>query len=332
MNENNKYYGLIYGQCIGDALGARYEFLTSEESVKKIKSDMKNNFLELLGGGFFKTEPGQITDDSEMAIIILKNLVKYKKYSQKKIAKAYINWFLSKPVDIGKTISRAINARKLAKNKDEMIKNSKELNMTSLSNGVLMRCSPLAIYLKKASDKKIKQIIRKECELTHPNPNIVSVSIIYIKAIINALKGLSKEKIYEKAIEDSKSNPNVYVILLDSKIRPEPTVAWINPEQVKFVNTDSLQFQGYFGVALQNTFYELMNGKSFEDSLINIIKRGGDTDTNACIAGALLGSYYGISKIPKKWINTIKNYNGSRHELNNTNKLEELIDSLVKLS
>jgi ADP-ribosylglycohydrolase len=329
MNNKNKYYGLIYGQCIGDALGARYEFLTSEESYKQIKLDMKKNFLPMLGGGFFKTEIGQITDDSEMAIVLLKNLIKYKTYSQKKVAKSYINWYNTKPIDIGKTISKAIYSRKLAKDKNDMIKNSQELNMSSLSNGVLMRCSPLAIYLRNASKKRIIKTIHKESELTHPNPNISSSCIIYVRAIINALKGLSKDKIYEKAIIDAKSNPNVYVILLDSKIRPEPTVAWINSEQVKFINTDSLQFQGYFGVALQNAFYELLNGTSFEESLINIIKRGGDTDTNACIAGALLGSYYGLNKIPKEWINNIKNYKGKRYELNNNDQLDNFIDELL---
>lgn len=34
--------------------------------------------------------------------------------------------------------------------------------------------------------------------------------------------------------------------------------------------------------------------------------RGGDTDTNACIVGALLGARFGIDEIPYEWIKTIK--------------------------
>uniref|UniRef100_A0A914QKY7 ADP-ribosylglycohydrolase n=1 Tax=Panagrolaimus davidi TaxID=227884 RepID=A0A914QKY7_9BILA len=34
--------------------------------------------------------------------------------------------------------------------------------------------------------------------------------------------------------------------------------------------------------------------------------RGGDTDTNACIAGALLGARFGVDEIPYEWIKTVK--------------------------
>jgi len=36
-----------------------------------------------------------------------------------------------------------------------------------------------------------------------------------------------------------------------------------------------------------------------------VIKKGGDTDTNGCIAAALLGSYVGASKIPESWKSTV---------------------------
>lgn len=42
---------------------------------------------------------------------------------------------------------------------------------------------------------------------------------------------------------------------------------------------------GYLGMALQTAYYELLNGSSFEQSLVDIMERGGDTDTNGCIAG-----------------------------------------------
>lgn len=45
---------------------------------------------------------------------------------------------------------------------------------------------------------------------------------------------------------------------------------------------------GYVGIALQTAYYELLNGSSFEQSLVDIMKRGGDTDTIGCIAGRFL--------------------------------------------
>lgn len=320
-----KTYGLIYGQCIGDALGARYEFDTSQEATSKVNSDMQGSYLPLLGNGFFKTEPGQITDDSEMALCILNSLVKYKKYKRSKIAKAYIKWFDSKPVDIGKTISRALFTRKKSKGKKDMIEISKELNYSSLSNGTLMRISPLALLYKNYSMKKIEKIVYKECELTHPNPIIKEVSWLYVLTLIQILKNKSKDEVYDSIIRECK-DARIYVILRDAKLRPEPTIIW--NEKVEFILSDSASCQGYFGVALQNAIYEYLNGHSFDNSMINIIKRGGDTDTNCAIAGALLGAHYGFQKIPKEWIDSIKNYKGSRSNLYSTKNLEELVKNI----
>ena len=35
--------------------------------------------------------------------------------------------------------------------------------------------------------------------------------------------------------------------------------------------------------------------------------RGGDTDTNAAISGALLGAVYGIESLPERWVKTVLN-------------------------
>ena len=35
--------------------------------------------------------------------------------------------------------------------------------------------------------------------------------------------------------------------------------------------------------------------------IVDAVRRGGDTDTNGAITGALLGALYGLSKIPYQW-------------------------------
>ena len=40
---------------------------------------------------------------------------------------------------------------------------------------------------------------------------------------------------------------------------------------------------------------------SFEDGVVATVMRGGDTDTNAAIAGALLGALYGAPAMPRQW-------------------------------
>jgi ADP-ribosyl-[dinitrogen reductase] hydrolase len=55
-------------------------------------------------------------------------------------------------------------------------------------------------------------------------------------------------------------------------------------------------------IALQNALHKLFHSGSFEEALISTVGYGGDTDTNAAIAGALLGAAHGREAIPPRWI------------------------------
>ena len=55
---------------------------------------------------------------------------------------------------------------------------------------------------------------------------------------------------------------------------------------------------GWALVALQNAFYRLRAARASRKSLVATVGCGGDTDTNAAIAGALLGALHGRAAIP----------------------------------
>src|SRR5574344_772727 len=46
---------------------------------------------------------------------------------------------------------------------------------------------------------------------------------------------------------------------------------------------------------IDNCLYALFNSTTFEESITNIISYGGDTDTNACIVGAMAEALYGVN-------------------------------------
>jgi len=50
-------------------------------------------------------------------------------------------------------------------------------------------------------------------------------------------------------------------------------------------------------VALSYAVHHLITSKSFKESIQIIISAKGDTDTNACIMGGLLGAYYGYNEL-----------------------------------
>jgi ADP-ribosylglycohydrolase len=68
--------------------------------------------------------------------------------------------------------------------------------------------------------------------------------------------------------------------------------------------SDFFTHQGWVLVALQNAFW-CLHTLEFEEALVTTAGRGGDTDTNAAIAGALLGALHGREAIPARWIHPV---------------------------
>jgi ADP-ribosylglycohydrolase len=59
--------------------------------------------------------------------------------------------------------------------------------------------------------------------------------------------------------------------------------------------------QGWVLNALQNAFFQLLHASNLEEGVIATVMAGGDTDTNAAIAGALLGAVHGRDAVPARW-------------------------------
>jgi ADP-ribosylglycohydrolase len=62
---------------------------------------------------------------------------------------------------------------------------------------------------------------------------------------------------------------------------------------------------GFVRVAFRLAFWHCAHTPSWRDALVDVASRGGDADTNAAIAGALLGARDGASAIPTVWIDRV---------------------------
>ena len=59
-----------------------------------------------------------------------------------------------------------------------------------------------------------------------------------------------------------------------------------------------------------------------EVALTQLVSVGGDTDTNAAVAGAVLGARYGASAIPERWLECVPE----------RDRIEGLADALIALA
>ena len=111
--ENEDAYTIlssIYGAFLGDSMGSFCEF----------KPFNKNNHLEIFSEKRYHIfKPGQITDDSEMAMsqsFAIMDNPKINELNQHLIYYYYLIWYNSNPLDIGFTTKKALNNLKLDEN------------------------------------------------------------------------------------------------------------------------------------------------------------------------------------------------------------------------
>jgi ADP-ribosylglycohydrolase len=63
---------------------------------------------------------------------------------------------------------------------------------------------------------------------------------------------------------------------------------------------------GYVLNSLKLSIAALLDPRSFEDVLVDVVRIGGDSDTNGAIAGGLLGARDGIENIPERWLEKLQ--------------------------
>ena len=94
---------------------------------------------------------------------------------------------------------------------------------------------------------------------------------------------------------------------------------------------DATQNIGFVLIAFSYAFFYLKNDYTYEDSIRDMLLRGGDTDTNAAIVGGLLGARWGLEAIPKEWVESLS-FDNERKEFvryANVAELEKDIELLI---
>jgi ADP-ribosylglycohydrolase len=210
-----------------------------------------------------------------MALALARSILARGRYEAESVLAAYREWYRSGPFDIGTTTRAALAGYLMGE---------------SQANGSLMRASPLGIYAHAMGPERAALLARQDSPLTHPNPVCGDAVAAYVVAVAQAIgHGDGARAAYDAALGWARSARAVgpVVAALEAAAESPPTCEG--------------ESQGFVLIALQNAFHELLHAPSLEAGLVATVRRGGDTDTNAAIAGALLGAVHGRAAIPFQW-------------------------------
>lgn len=282
--------GCLIGQLAGDNLGALVEFQSAAEVSRAYPAGPRL----MKDGGYWDILAGQPTDDSELALMLGRSIAAAGGYDPEAAARSYVWWYAGGPFDIGGTTRNALDAALAAVkgggSAAEAANQAALKRSDSEANGALMRAAPLAVFGHGLKPDELAKLARQDAELTHANSVCRDANAVYCVAVAGAVGGRGDRKaVYDHALKWARAgrlNPAVIEAVARAGTGPP---------------ADFQRSMGWVLIALQNAFYRLLHAASLEEGIAQTIACGGDTDTNAAIAGALLGAAFGAEAFPHQW-------------------------------
>lgn len=275
----NSSKGAFLGLAIGDALGTTNEFKTGND-IKIID--------DIVGGGVFELAPGQWTDDTSMALCLADSLIE-NGFDLKDQLDRYCDWqengvnsCTGTCFDIGMATYDALRRYKTTGNVF-----SGSTNDRSSGNGNIMRLAPVII---KYNDDLQHCINAAEMQgiTTHGSYICKEAAALMAEIMFRAFKGQTKDEMLRPASFNRFSHSLISAINDGSYKKKSVMECWTSGGFV----ASTLEF------ALA-CFYRTDN---FADCVLLAANAGGDSDTNAAVAGQIAGAFYGVDGIPTEWI------------------------------
>lgn len=258
--------GAYLGLAIGDALGSTVEFLAAGE-IRAQYGVHKH----LMGGGWLRLKPGQVTDDTQMALALGEAILERGEWDLKAIADRWIVWLKNKPVDVGNTCRRGL-VRYLREGTLEA-----KVHEADAGNGACMRNLPV-VLLTVHDETLLASYTLAQSHVTHNHPLSDAATLASAKMTAALLRGEGLAA--ARQIAD----------------------ALVSAHRIFRFEPYPKRSSAYIVDTVQTVFHGLFTSASFEDCLVKIVNLGGDADTTGAIAGMLAGAAYGEAAIPYRWL------------------------------
>ncbi len=276
--------GCVLGLALGDALGAPFEFRRAAEVPDPIPA------LELSWGHL---PPGSWTDDTAMALNLVRSLVDRGAFDPGDVLARHVAWLASGPPDVGSQTRQALSLATPGRPPDEAARIVWERRGPEVSagNGSVMYCAPLGVAFARRPEVLVDAAPALSA-ITHWDGRCRTACL----AVTLTAAALVRGEPSEPAVRAT----------LGAVLERE------GGEELEFLTAEAGRArpvdgpdQGFCLFAAGLALRMAVEAPTVEAGLRSVVALGGDTDTNAAVAGALLGAREGIDGLPSGWLDRL---------------------------
>lgn len=244
-----------------------------------------------------------------MTLLLARSLVEQGDFDAHDVAQRWVKWMQLDGRGLGMTTRRALRLIEAGTEPFEAGRLAREANPRSAAgNGSIIRCLPVALRFHDNLDKLIR-VSTQQAAITHADERCTWAAAACTLAVRELLHGnpYFLEEVLHRLPE---TTPRV---LLEAIRR----VPWEEASDLPISIPGEARYVVH---CLEIAFWSAVHRPSLEEALTFLAEAGGDTDTNAAVAGALLGARDGEAGIPPRWRAQIVDAQGT----------SELADRLVR--
>lgn len=283
--QTDRVVGGILGLALGDALGAPFEFHRARDIPDPIPA------FEHAWGDL---PPGSTTDDTAMARNLVRSLVACGGFDPDDLIARHLEWYRTRPPDIGNLTRRVLSA--VASGEDAATAASAEWERrgpeVSAGNGSVMYVAPLGFAFARLPHDRIRSTADALSGLTHHDGRCRMAAAAIAQVAADLALGVSPEAAVSVALAEVEGSPGgEELAFLVEAIAASRSVD--GPDQ------------GFALYAAAIGLQTVLRDEGVESGLRRVVALGGDADTNAAVAGALLGARDGLGGLPQHWLDRL---------------------------
>lgn len=277
----DRVVGCVLGLALGDALGAPFEGLRARDVPDPLPA------LERPWGPF---PPGTTTDDTAMARSLVRSLVERGGFDPQDLMARHVAWFRTRPPGMGSLTRRVLSRVARGEPAEESARAVWEERGPEVSagNGSVMYCAPLGAGHANRPGL-LQELAPRLSALTHHDGRCRTAVLAVTVAVAAAVRGEAREEAVADALASvgGREGGEELEYLVEAVGRARPVDG---PDM------------GFCLFAAAVGLQALARGGQFEAELRRVVALGGDTDTNAAVAGALVGAAVGRTGLPEGWL------------------------------
>ena len=277
-----RYEGCLLGLACGDAVGATVEFIPRGRFAP---------VTDMTGGGKFRLQKGEWTDDTSMALCLAESLIERGCFDPLDQMQRYWRWAdqghnscRSYAFGIGKTVAKA-----LSRFHQTGEPYSGSTDSRSSGNGSLMRLAPIPMYYLRSSEQA-QDFAALSSMTTHASDECLASCRYFALVLLRALAG-----------ETDKTR----LLPIPCDLDLPPALQPIAEQRFRHAHVDHISGSGYVVESLEAALWCFWHTDNFRDAVLAAANLGDDADTTAAICGQLAGAYYGIKQIPQLWVSAL---------------------------